>query len=204
MSRLKWGLLGAGALAAGAAAAVLVFGLPAGLSAGGPAQAEAETDDEAEPAEPGTLSYAELSKQTQRRPKDARAWVLKARMDVAAGRYELAAAGYAQAVAVGRKVARDPNVWIEYAEARGLAQSGRLAGEPLRLVQQALALSPTHGPALDLAGSAAWEAGDYAGAVRYWRQLQTQLAPGDERQAPLARALEKAEQKARVSLPPPR
>jgi cytochrome c-type biogenesis protein CcmH len=150
---------------------------------------------------PANRAYAALQKQTQRRPKDARAWVLKARMDVEAGRHELAASAYAQALAVDRKVARDAGVWVEYAEAQGLAQNGRLAGAPMRHVLHALELNPQHLQALDLAGSAAWEAKDFAAAQRYWRQLQGQLPAGDARHAPLSRALAQAEQLARLSLP---
>ena len=70
--------------------------------------------------------YAALEHQTAKYPRDNRARVLKARMDLQAGRYELAAAGYRAALAAAPKVARDAGVWVELAEAQGLRQGGTL------------------------------------------------------------------------------
>lgn len=55
-----------------------------------------------------------------------------------------------------------------------------LAGEPERLIQAALRLSPQHVQALALAGSARLDQGDAAGAVRYWEQLLPLVEPGSE------------------------
>jgi cytochrome c-type biogenesis protein CcmH len=154
-------------------------------------------------ADTSTQAYSQLEQQVRYRPRDARAWVLKARADMAAGRHELAAQGYAKALEVGRKVAKDPGVWVEYAEARGMAQGGTLAGQPLALVERALELNATHPQALDLAGSAAWEARDYPTAIHYWQRLQRQLPADDPRQDALQAALDSAQRKAKLSLPSP-
>ena len=90
---------------------------------------------------------------------------------------------------------------MEYAEARGMAQGGTLVGEPLLLVQRALALDARHAQSLDLAGSAAWEMRDYANAVMYWNRLLTQLTPGETRHVELTGAIERAQRLARLSLP---
>jgi len=152
-----------------------------------------------EPAGAGV--YAQLEQQLQRHPGDERSIVLKARLDMAAQRWPAAAEGYAKAVAGGRKTARDAGVWVEYAEARGMLQGRSLLGEPQRLVQQALALDPMHPKALDLAGSAAWEARDYAQAARYWQRLLQQIPQDDPRHGELASAVETAERRARFALP---
>ena len=101
------------------------------------------------------------------------------------------------------KAANDPGVWVEYAEAQGMAQGGTLVGEPLRLVHKALAIDARHARALDLAGSAAWELRDYASAATYWQRLRTQLTPGETRHAELTGAIEHAQRLARLSLPAP-
>jgi len=145
--------------------------------------------------------YAELERQVQRHPSDARALVLKARLDMRAERYEQAAAAFEKAVAGTSRAANDPGVWVEYAEARGMAQGRKLVGEPLRLVHRALALDANHPQALDLAGSAAWEAQDFANAVNYWRRLLEQIPPDSARHAELSLAVGRAEQRARMSLP---
>ncbi len=148
-------------------------------------------------------AYAELERHLLRHPGDARALVLKARLDMQAQRYESAAAAYQKALEGSPKVARDAAVWVEYAEARGMLQGGTLVGQPEQLVDKALSLDATHPQALDLAGSAAWERRDFAAASHHWRRL-LELTAGDPRQAELTAAIERAEGLARFSLPPRR
>jgi cytochrome c-type biogenesis protein CcmH len=119
-----------------------------------------------------------------------------------AEKFDLAVAEYAQALAGRSKVVNDAGVWVEYAEALGMAQGRTLVGEPLRLVHKALELDARHPQALDLAGSAAWETRDFANAAIYWKRLVVQIPPGDARHAELSAAIQRAEQRARFELPP--
>jgi cytochrome c-type biogenesis protein CcmH len=195
------------ALAAGAVAvlALAVYAFPGDWSAlwGGSSVVSEELLESGVPADhgvPGNL-YADLERHLRWQPSDVRAWIIKARLDMRGQRYEQAAAAYEKAVAGTSKAARDPDVWVEYAEARGMAQGRTLAGEPLKLVHKALAIDGNHPQALDMAGSAAWEMRDFAQAAVYWKQLLQQFPPGTREHTGLARAIEGAEQRARVSLP---
>ncbi len=155
--------------------------------------------------EPGAASmqlYGELEQHLNKQPGDARALVLKARLDMRADRFAQAAQAFERAVAGKSRAALDPAIWVEYAEARAMAQGGTLAGEPLRLVHKALELDARHAQALDLAGSAAWEQRDYAGAATQWKRLLVQIPAGTARHGELARAIERAEQRAGMALPP--
>ena len=134
-------------------------------------------------------------------PGDARAWVMLARLRMQRDLFEPAAAAYERALAASAKVARDPLVWCEYADALGMAQGGRLAGKPRELIDKALALDATHPRALEMAGSAAYEAGDFRGAARYWQQLLALLPADSSEHAELAAAIARAEQRARFSPP---
>ena len=175
--------------------------LPEG-AAGPTANAAAAPAAEPAPGGDGVAhAYAELEGQLRKQPKDARALVLKARMDMQADRFELAAAGFEKALALAPKVARDAGVWAEYAEARGMAQGGNLQGAALELVTKALALDPDQAQALDLAGSAAWERRDFATAVKHWKRLLVQIAPTDARHAELTMAIARAQQRAKFALP---
>jgi cytochrome c-type biogenesis protein CcmH len=145
--------------------------------------------------------YAELERYLQRQPSDPRALVLKARLDMRAQRYDEAVAAFGRAVAGKSLAANDAGVWVEYAEARGMAQGGMLVGEPLQLVQKALSIDAHHAQALDLAGSASWEVRDFAKAATYWKRLLEQIPSGSSRHAELSLAIERAEQRARLSLP---
>ncbi len=102
--------------------------------------------------------------------------MLLARSDLDADRFDAAAASYRKAIAASPKVAADPDVWCEYADALGMTQGGSLAGEPRELVMRALTLEPDAPKALEMAGSAAWNKRDFAAAAAYWRQLLAQLA----------------------------
>lgn len=143
----------------------------------------------------------ELQRHLRRHPDDARAWVLQARLDMRAQRFEQAVAGYERALRDAAKTALDAGVWVEYAEARGMQQGGTLAGAPRQLVDKALSLNPDHPQALDLAGSAAWEAGEFALVVTHWRRLLAQIPESTPRHVQLASALQRAEQRARFALP---
>jgi cytochrome c-type biogenesis protein CcmH len=53
-----------------------------------------------------------------------------------------------------------------------------------------------------MAGSAAYEKGRYADAAKHWKQLLATLPPQSDRHQELAAAIERADRKAAVSLPP--
>lgn len=148
--------------------------------------------------------HDELARHLLRQPDDARARVLMARLDLQAQRLPQAVAGFERALKGPSKAAGDPGVWVEYAEAVGLQQSGKLAGQPRQLVDKALALDPDHAAALDLAGSAAWEAGEFPLAARHWQRLLVQLPAGSPRHVQLSAAIQRAEQRGRFTLPPSR
>jgi len=204
--RARWPTLAAIALGLPAAAFALysLFGDPGAI---GRARIELPEQAFAEGAlasAPDAPLYAELERHLSRRPDDARALVVKARLDMQAQRFELAAAAYQKALEISPKVARDAGVWVEYAEARGLQQGGTLEGQPRQLVDKALSLDAANPQALDLAGSAAWERREFAAAAAYWKRLLEQLEPGSTRHTELSAAIESAEQRARFSLPPAR
>jgi len=66
-------------------------------------------------------------------------------------------------------------------------------------VQRALALDPAHPKALEMAGSAAFEQRDYAGALRYWQALLALLPQGSRGQRELAAAIARTERLAFTS-----
>lgn len=201
--------MGAALAVIAAAATVFLAQRPGAPQGSGPsadalaAQLEQTLQGQAAPVATDNLE-SQLQAQLRRHPSDVRALVLKARLDMEAQRFGPAAAGYEKALGVANsKAVRDPGVWVEYAEAVGMQQGGTLAGRPLQLVEKALALDPGHGPALDLAGSAAWEAQDFAAAVRHWKRLLEQIPAASPRHGDLVAAIARAEQRARLALPRP-
>ena len=137
----------------------------------------------------------------ERQPRDARAWVILARLRADTGDFAAAALAYETALALPSKVARDAAVWCEFADALGMAQGGRLDGRPRALIERALTLSPNHPKALEMAGSAEYGQRNYAWALRYWRPLLATLEPGSQAHAELAAAIARTERLAAVTLP---
>jgi cytochrome c-type biogenesis protein CcmH len=129
-------------------------------------------------------------------PRDGRGWILEARALMAADRFPDAVEAYEKGLSASRKVAADPLVWCELADALGMAQGGRLEGRPRELVARALAIKPDHPRALEMAGSAAYEAGDFRSALSYWEALLGQLPPGSASHAELSSAIERTRRKA--------
>jgi cytochrome c-type biogenesis protein CcmH len=148
----------------------------------------------------GNATLAQLEAHVAAQPQDARAWVLLARTRLQADQFEPAASAYERALALSPKVARDPQVWCEYADALALAQ-GSLAGKPRELIERALVLDARHPLALEMAGSAAVEARDFRAAQRHWGALLAQLDPARPEHARLSAALQKVERLAQFALP---
>lgn len=183
------------ALPLASAALYVRFGDPAVLGRAPDAvpAAAASAAGAAVASDPGApSSEAALEAHVARAPEDARAWVLLGRARMAANRFPAAARAYERALALSPKVARDPAIWCELADAVGMAQGGVLAGRPAALVERALALDDAHPQALEMAGSARYEAGDYAGALRYWERLLAQLPAGSAEWRELSAAIRRA------------
>ncbi len=146
---------------------------------------------------------AQLEAHVLASPDDGRAWVMLARARMNASQFEPAAVAYERALAVAPKVARDPMIWCELADALGMSQGGSLAGRPRELIGKALELSPNAPCALEMAGSYAVEVRDFRSAQEYWGRLLKMLPPGSTQHQQLQAALERIEPKARFSLSRP-
>jgi cytochrome c-type biogenesis protein CcmH len=125
-------------------------------------------------------------------PADARAWALLARVDLALEHYGDAALAFDRAIRASRKVAGDPEIWVDYAEAVGMAEGRTLRGRPEALIARALELDPGNPRALEMAGSLAMERGDPAAAARHWQLALARLDAADPRAADLTRAVARA------------
>lgn len=109
-----------------------------------------------------------LAQRLRDNPENTEGWVMLGRSYVVLGRYDDAGAAYAKAVA---RLPRDAQLLADYADVLGMAQGGRLQGEPAKIIARALAADRANVKALALAGSLAFERKDYAGAVRYWERV---------------------------------
>jgi len=116
-----------------------------------------------------------LAERLKSEPNNADGWLMLGRSYTALGRYRDAAIAMRRA---NELAPGDASLIADLADIVGMAQNKRLAGEPARLVQQALDIDPRHAKTLALAGSVAFEAKDYAAARGYWERLLAVLPPG--------------------------
>jgi cytochrome c-type biogenesis protein CcmH len=127
-------------------------------------------------------NVAALAKRLEQNPNDAAGWQMLANSYTTMEKYSEASAAFAKATALKPD---DADLLASYAFALAMANGRRLAGQPAELLRQALKVDPENPKALQLAGSAAYEARNYQGAVTYWVKLQQKTPPDSE----LGRAL---------------
>ena len=118
-----------------------------------------------------------LAERLKAEPNNAEGWLMLGRSYTALSRYRDAAGAFRKA---SELMPGNANVLADLADVVGMAQGKRLAGEPARLVQQALDADPRNEKALALAGSVAFEAKDYASARGYWERLAAVVPPDSE------------------------
>lgn len=134
-------------------------------------------------------------------PQDARTWVFLGRAEMELNHFAEAAQAFENAIAASDKVAKDATVLCELAEAIGMRQGGTFRGRPRELVKQAIDLAPENPFALEMAGSAAYEAHDYATAAKHWKTLRDMLKPESQAYQELSLAISRAEAEVANSLP---
>ncbi|MDR0771200.1 MAG: c-type cytochrome biogenesis protein CcmI [Burkholderiales bacterium] len=145
--------------------------------------------------------YRQLQQHLRHNPNDARAWVMLGRYELEANHFREAEKAFEAGIEASPKVANDATVLCELAEAIGMAQGGTFEGRPRELVEKALALSPDNPRALEMAGGAAFEAHDYAGAATYWRALRSQTPENTQAYQLLGAAIARAEAEAFMAQP---
>jgi cytochrome c-type biogenesis protein CcmH len=121
---------------------------------------------------------ARLADRLKQNPDDAEGWFMLGRSYMVFNRYQEAADVFARVRRLGGNV---PDVLVRQADAIAMTQGGSLAGEPVRLVQNALRQDPDHVQALWMAANGAYQSGDYPAALDYYRKVEPML-DGNSRQ----------------------
>ena len=116
-----------------------------------------------------------LSGRLKENPEDFDGWAMLARSHAVLGEHANAVTAFRRAQALRQD---DPVLLADFADALAMVNGRRLEGEPTKLIERALVLDPVNLKALSLAGTAAFDRKDYAGALRHWESLQS-LAPPD-------------------------
>ncbi|HSE19057.1 MAG TPA: c-type cytochrome biogenesis protein CcmI [Pyrinomonadaceae bacterium] len=147
---------------------------PAPAGAAPSAESAAPPDRSQEQIE---ANVGKLAQRLQSNPNDPQGWTMLARSYSSMEKYSDAANAYAKATELNPK---DADLLAEYAFASAMAEGRSLAGKPTEIINRALKVDPENLKALQLAGSAAFEAKDYKRAVDYWQRVLKRVPPASE------------------------
>ncbi|MEP6505545.1 MAG: tetratricopeptide repeat protein [Betaproteobacteria bacterium] len=131
------------------------------------------------PPGPGPSADAQLATlqaRAEQHPTDAMGWYQAARAQLALGHAPEAANDYRSALALRPN---DANLMADLADVLAVVGQGRLDGEPMQLVERALAIDPNHVKALALKGSYAMTQRDFRTALGAWNQALKVAQPDD-------------------------
>ena len=120
---------------------------------------------------------SKLAERLKTTPDDVQGWTMLARSYTVLGRFNEAIPAYARAAEL------DPNnasLLADYADAVAAPQQTANNPTSMALIERALKADPKHFKALALAGSAAFDRGDYAVAIEQWQKIAVQLPPDSE------------------------
>ncbi|HMH42363.1 MAG TPA: c-type cytochrome biogenesis protein CcmI [Pyrinomonadaceae bacterium] len=178
----------------GAIALYLVIGNPKGIDPSANPQAiSATAPDQRGPMSPQQIAanVDKLAERLKQNPNDAQGWTMLARSYMMQERFADAASAYERLTALN---GNDADAWADYAEALALANGQNLAGKPAEAIDRALKIDPKNQKALDLAGSAAFQANDYQKAIEYWQKLLASLPAGSEELQTITGQISKAKE----------
>ena len=118
-----------------------------------------------------------LAKRLESNPNDAEGWLMLARSYSSMEKFSEAANAYGKATEL---TPNNADLWAEYAFAAAMASGRSLEGKPTELINRALQVDPENAKALQLAGSAAFQAKDYKKAIDYWQRVLKKVPPDSE------------------------
>ena len=115
-----------------------------------------------------------LAQRMKERPEDAEGWTMLARSYTVLGRYTEALPAYRRAAELQPANA---SLLADYADAVAATKGNVINPESAALIERALAADPKNPKALALAGTVAYERGDYAGAIARWQRMLEGVPP---------------------------
>ena len=118
-----------------------------------------------------------LAKRLQSNPSDAQGWTMLARSYSSMGKFAESVGAYTKATEL---TPDNADLWAEFAFATAMANGRSLEGRPTELVDHALKIDPENLKALQLAGTAAFQAKDYKKAIGYWERVLKSVPPDSE------------------------
>lgn len=160
-------IISAGLLPVVVVALYFAWGNPAGLAL----YREMQTSPQPESL-PAMIDRMERITEVQ--PQNGEAWYMLGRAYLSAQQPELAVNAFGESL---ERLGERPEVLAQLAQARYFAGGNQLDSAAVAALDKALELEPKEPTALGLLGIAAFESGDYPGAIEYWERLLAGMPP---------------------------
>jgi cytochrome c-type biogenesis protein CcmH len=134
-----------------------------------------------------------LAARLKEHPDDAQGWAMLARTYTVLGRLDEAVPAYRRATEL---LPGNASLLADYADVVAATKGGVDNPESVALIERSLAADPKHPKALALAGTLAFDRGDFAGAVKHWQGVVDQLPPESELTKQVQASIVEARQRA--------
>lgn len=168
-----------------AVAFYLSLGEPEGLD---PAKVAGAPEHSLTPAQIVEMA-AKLVDRLETETGDPTAWLMLARTYAMLNDLPGAASAWAR---IGKNVPDHPDVLVDWADLLVAGREGDFSGEPDRLIARALELDGNNAKALALAGSGAFERGDFASAAAQWEKVLQQVPASEPVHASILQSINEA------------
>jgi cytochrome c-type biogenesis protein CcmH len=157
-----------------------------------PAQADPHAGMHAEGAHDMGAVLETLQARLQDKPDDAETWFILGQTHLAMGRVDEADKALAEAV---RLKPKDARLIAHHAEILAIRE-GAIDGRALEMVSAALDIDYSEAKALELAGLAAFQRGEWAQTLHFWRRLLKVLPPESAFYQDIAQGIQIVEERA--------
>lgn len=163
------------------------------MSWGNPAGVELLREMQEEPMPADLAGYIDrMERVTEVQPESGESWYRLGQAYIAQQRPTEAANAFGNSL---QRMGEHPEVLAQLAQARFFANNNQLDNEAVAALDRALELNPREPTALGLFGIAAFEAGDYPGAIVYWERLQSSMDPGGDGHRAIQNGIERAKER---------
>jgi len=173
----------------------LSLGAPQYVDQGGPGAGADETPQmvhQAEGLPPIDQLVDKLKDSLNKHPDDPKGWYLLGRSYSSLGRHAEAAQAFEKVLSL---VGENAGVMLSLADSLAMAQGGKMAGRPAKLVAKVLETNPSNPTALWLAGMVEEQKGDLEKALDDWKRLYPLLTDEEDSRRELRGMMEAVQTK---------